>query len=126
MRRLFGRAQKSDLRPHIFCRKANETNLVAAFTNKNDISLGDKRFLKGFRQVLGAGRSEEHTSELQSRENLVCRLLLEKKKKNSVSITTRLGVSSIELTAPNPQALLDQADRSLYAAKRSGRTPPFL
>src|SRR5690606_11182180 len=29
------------------------------------------------------GRSEEHTSELQSRENLVCRLLLEKKKKKS-------------------------------------------
>src|SRR5436309_6335454 len=28
-------------------------------------------------------RSEEHTSELQSRENLVCRLLLEKKKKRS-------------------------------------------
>src|SRR5690606_42051410 len=28
-------------------------------------------------------RSEEHTSELQSRENLVCRLLLEKKKTNS-------------------------------------------
>src|SRR5690606_42062353 len=27
----------------------------------------------------GAARSEEHTSELQSRENLVCRLLLEKK-----------------------------------------------
>src|SRR5690606_40609870 len=32
---------------------------------------------------LGATRSEEHTSELQSRENLVCRLLLEKKKKNT-------------------------------------------
>src|SRR5690606_40864521 len=32
--------------------------------------------------VLVDGRSEEHTSELQSRENLVCRLLLEKKKKN--------------------------------------------
>src|SRR5436309_11987558 len=29
----------------------------------------------------GLVRSEEHTSELQSRENLVCRLLLEKKKK---------------------------------------------
>src|SRR5690606_41007863 len=28
----------------------------------------------------GGSRSEEHTSELQSRENLVCRLLLEKKK----------------------------------------------
>src|SRR5436309_15967180 len=30
-------------------------------------------------------RSEEHTSELQSRENLVCRLLLEKKKQPSPS-----------------------------------------
>src|SRR5688572_32240119 len=29
-----------------------------------------------------AARSEEHTSELQSQSNLVCRLLLEKKKKN--------------------------------------------
>src|SRR5690606_40995053 len=34
------------------------------------------RFLPGKRVCL---RSEEHTSELQSRENLVCRLLLEKK-----------------------------------------------
>src|SRR5690606_41522627 len=32
--------------------------------------------------VIVEGRSEEHTSELQSRENLVCRLLLEKKKRN--------------------------------------------
>src|SRR5699024_12270058 len=31
---------------------------------------------------LGEGRSEEHTSELQSRFDLVCRLLLEKKKSN--------------------------------------------
>src|SRR5690606_41216832 len=31
-------------------------------------------------------RSEEHTSELQSRENLVCRLLLEKKKKATHSV----------------------------------------
>src|SRR5690606_41704896 len=33
------------------------------------------------RAELRRRRSEEHTSELQSRENLVCRLLLEKKKK---------------------------------------------
>src|SRR2546422_2389739 len=32
------------------------------------------------------GRSEEHTSELQSRLHLVCRLLLEKKKKNHTCI----------------------------------------
>src|SRR5690606_40694089 len=31
----------------------------------------------------GRPRSEEHTSELQSRENLVCRLLLEKKKQST-------------------------------------------
>src|SRR3712207_8488873 len=34
-------------------------------------------------------RSEEHTSELQSRQYLVCRLLLEKKKKNLYPITPR-------------------------------------
>src|SRR3989440_6459436 len=33
-------------------------------------------------------RSEEHTSELQSRSDLVCRLLLEKKKKNKIRICT--------------------------------------
>src|SRR5690606_42120626 len=34
-------------------------------------------------RLRSALRSEEHTSELQSRENLVCRLLLEKKKKSN-------------------------------------------
>src|SRR3712207_7474900 len=33
-------------------------------------------------------RSEEHTSELQSRQYLVCRLLLEKKNRNTTSIST--------------------------------------
>src|SRR3712207_7127529 len=35
--------------------------------------------------AISAPRSEEHTSELQSRQYLVCRLLLEKKKKNTPS-----------------------------------------
>src|SRR2546430_12438595 len=35
------------------------------------------------RQSVELPRSEEHTSELQSQSNLVCRLLLEKKKKNA-------------------------------------------
>src|SRR5690606_39990329 len=38
--------------------------------------LGD-RLLGALGLLHGGGRSEEHTSELQSRENLVCRLLLE-------------------------------------------------
>src|SRR2546421_2701922 len=36
-----------------------------------------------------AGRSEEHTSELQSRSDLVCRLLLEKKKKHTADADKR-------------------------------------
>src|SRR5438874_8023273 len=39
------------------------------------------------RQVLSPERSEEHTSELQSRRDLVCRLLLEKKKKATFRMT---------------------------------------
>src|SRR5436309_3048812 len=35
--------------------------------------------------ITEAPRSEEHTSELQSRENLVCRLLLEKKKSKEIT-----------------------------------------
>src|SRR5690606_40980241 len=38
---------------------------------------------RGVRRARPENRSEEHTSELQSRENLVCRLLLEKKKRVS-------------------------------------------
>src|SRR5260370_4255390 len=38
--------------------------------------------------VMGRSRSEEHTSELQSHLNLVCRLLLEKKKTNNTECTS--------------------------------------
>src|SRR2546426_2597932 len=57
-------------------------NLVA----KPQVGLLAAESLLQFRERQGAtiapGRSEEHTSELQSPCNLVCRLLLEKKKKN--------------------------------------------
>src|SRR5690606_40240035 len=39
-------------------------------------------------------RSEEHTSELQSRENLVCRLLLEKKKIHTGSASAPLAIAT--------------------------------
>src|SRR2546429_6746361 len=49
----------------------------------------------------GRRRSEEHTSELQSRLHLVCRLLLEKKKKtNNTSLITKLQPIIIDLTTP--------------------------
>src|SRR5436309_3654217 len=39
--------------------------------------------------VVGQRRSEEHTSEFQSRENLVCRLLLEKKKETMIKLSAQ-------------------------------------
>src|SRR5690349_23698760 len=39
----------------------------------------------------GIRRSEEHTSELQSRRDLVCRLLLEKKKKKHIIVITKIN-----------------------------------
>src|SRR2546427_8979957 len=51
-------------------------------------------------------RSEEHTSELQSQSNLVCRLLLEKKKKNKPTPTrpdTRLAPTTRSSAAPRRQ-----------------------
>src|SRR2546430_7794579 len=47
----------------------------------------------GSNATLGPGgyaRSEEHTSELQSQSNLVCRLLLEKKKKKYYSVSDQI------------------------------------
>src|SRR3712207_7038321 len=44
-------------------------------------------------------RSEEHTSELQSRQYLVCRLLLEKKKKTLVECIDKAYVVSTDTTA---------------------------
>src|SRR3712207_8255396 len=46
-----------------------------------------------------AGRSEEHTSELQSRQYLVCRLLLEKKKSNGACLMYRASSSCSSASA---------------------------
>src|SRR2546422_2096316 len=46
-------------------------------------------------------RSEEHTSELQSRLHLVCRLLLEKKKKRSTAETLHSAGSAV-MRSPSP------------------------
>src|SRR5438445_8312322 len=52
-----------------------------ALDDKTTIRAG---FARSFSRITAVqGRSEEHTSELQSRQYLVCRLLLEKKKKKN-------------------------------------------
>src|SRR3712207_7635909 len=57
----------------------------------------------GFAKIMGL-RSEEHTSELQSRQYLVCRLLLEKKKKyqQNLCCITRSFSDSRNLASSTP------------------------
>src|SRR2546430_4529988 len=62
---------------------------VVAHQNDHAAALARSVLLKGHQQVhyrARFGRSEEHTSELQSQSNLVCRLLLEKKNRMSLPI----------------------------------------
>src|SRR2546421_9372251 len=55
------------------------------------------RFRMSHRQIIfRPTRSEEHTSELQSRSDLVCRLLLEKKKKKKHRTITILGCEAAQ------------------------------
>src|SRR3712207_8522432 len=54
---------------------------VLYFYHDSIDAIGDKA--KTEHRTFDACRSEEHTSELQSRQYLVCRLLLEKKKQNN-------------------------------------------
>src|SRR2546429_1771387 len=45
----------------------------------------------------GTGRSEEHTSELQSRLHIVCRLLLEKKNKKMAALVEKIARSALSV-----------------------------
>src|SRR5258708_21831674 len=57
---------------------------------------GSKRQRKSSRSDRRKSRSEEHTSELQSPDHLVCRLLLEKKKKKKECMKTKNKVREYE------------------------------
>src|SRR3712207_7678751 len=61
-----------------------ERALRPADDNLTETVMFQPKLLQG-KRILVTGRSEEHTSELQSRQYLVCRLLLEKKKKKKIS-----------------------------------------
>src|SRR2546428_2249404 len=67
------RPPRSTLFPYTTLFRSSRQEIVAM--------LGEVRALGVLRGYRGTDRSEEHTSELQSRSDLVCRLLLEKKNK---------------------------------------------
>src|SRR3712207_7142849 len=83
----------------IFCRLKETVTLPQA---TNLVKRAPQLFQSRSPRRLLTPRSEEHTSELQSRQYLVCRLLLEKKKKkNNGAILghhkTRTSMSSLNL-----------------------------
>src|SRR5688572_31015673 len=68
---------------------SRQITLIVPFPPGGSTDVAARIMAERMRPLLGqpmvienVGRSEEHTSELQSQSNLVCRLLLEKKKKN--------------------------------------------
>src|SRR6201989_3670214 len=68
------------------------TTLFRSFEVGGDV---EGRFRAAVHAADAAGRSEEHTSELQSRRDLVCRLLLEKKK-NKIHISDEIIRQALE------------------------------
>src|SRR5690554_7753165 len=67
---------------HADASEAPAVRLNSATSSSARASTAIVSFARAERSPSGVKRSEEHTSELQSRPHLVCRLLLEKKNKN--------------------------------------------
>src|SRR3712207_8703932 len=87
------RPPRSTLFPYTTLFRSEEVNREGGLLGRQlrfvvvDGGAGPRRVADEVDALVTAGtvvRSEEHTSELQSRQYLVCRLLLEKKKKNSI------------------------------------------
>src|SRR5258707_5419025 len=92
------RPPRSTLFPYTtLFRSVGENARLADGAHRRDRRGADHRG-QGLRRAPHLLRSEEHTSELQSRQYLVCRLLLEKKKKNSN--VKRKHLAEAQLSSP--------------------------
>src|SRR5437899_9656207 len=69
--------------PEIYTLSLHDALPISAYIHVG-AALGTIMAANVFRVIIPSQRSEEHTSELQSLRHLVCRLLLEKKKKNKL------------------------------------------
>src|SRR2546422_4207737 len=78
--RIWGEDPVNRLGDGVFRRVVRRGNQLVPYEVRWQGSVDDPKLLL---RIVGRRRSEEHTSELQSRLHLVCRLLLEKKKKNN-------------------------------------------
>src|SRR5260370_3124717 len=76
------RPPRSTLFPYTTLFRSEERTEIAVCQSRREQQLHVDVLAQLLREDIYVKRSEEHTSELQSHLNLVCRLLLEKKKKN--------------------------------------------
>src|SRR5258708_14403832 len=74
------------------------TTLFRSLPSPEDLPEPEEDFLADARN--GKMRSEEHTSELQSPDHLVCRLLLEKKNKSSHQVSGLMQLNQPDLVVP--------------------------
>src|SRR3712207_8947195 len=81
---------RSSLAGHPQIARIDEADILRAFLVKQGVGP-----LRVSTVRIVPGRSEEHTSELQSRQYLVCRLLLEKKRKTTGDV--ELNVSKVDV-----------------------------
>src|SRR3712207_8275451 len=87
------RSRQSALRFYVSFRDDDRhlPGMVKYYVNDNDEQLRDRIAQAQLSFSTRLARSEEHTSELQSRQYLVCRLLLEKKKAKHTPRPSRLA-----------------------------------
>src|SRR5690348_17672142 len=73
---------ENDARIRIVTKKDEKSLELIRHDAAHLLAMAVQELFPGTQVTIGPARSEEHTSELQSPVHLVCRLLLEKKKKN--------------------------------------------
>src|SRR2546429_1020582 len=97
-------------------------NLAKSSRRRSAISVAvptvDRAVRTGFFCSMAMARSEEHTSELQSRLHLVCRLLLEKKKEGHTLAAEAhaQGVAKLARQLVRQNAAIGSKDRASYPA----------
>src|SRR2546430_8133714 len=93
------RPPRSTLFPYTTLFRSGQRRLLPVVVHEHAVAAVERALRHGVEQAEGRhhrARSEEHTSELQSQSNIVCRLLLEKKK---IRIFRRIIESTIRTAA---------------------------
>src|SRR5688572_32756978 len=110
----------------IYPQRIDRGQLGQRVVERQDVHVGRR----GEREHVAVARSEEHTSELQSQSKLVCRLLLEKKKVESIARPRRNGerrrapTASISKESPAITGVVEKIGRAVQQECRDRSRMP--